>query len=72
MKTHKHKTQTYAALHSCLEAYYGEKRPVFHPRKPDYREPEQGFRTVPFQSCPLRLDYMSRRKNRSLISRFIG
>jgi hypothetical protein len=66
MRMIKHPETTYTALHHCLEAHFGNKRSVSEPVQREYREPEQGFRTVPFQSgYPLQLDYMSaRRPNR--------
>ncbi len=63
MRAIKHQETTYTALHHCLEAHFGNKRSVSEPIQREYREPEQGPRTVPFQSgYPLQLDYMRRRK----------
>lgn len=67
---------TYNALHHCLEAHFGNcqaartsratllaRNATHGGRDWKYREPEQGFRTVPFlSSYPLQLDYMQRRK----------
>ena len=76
MKIIKPSKTTYNALHHCLEAHFGDKRTASAPAHREYREPEQGFRTVLFQSqCPLQLDYMRRRKSDSLIrtaARFIN
>ncbi len=67
MRTLKHHTiepNTHTALHHCLEAHFGNKRSHSEPAQREYREPEQGFCTVPFQSgYPLQLDYMRRRKS---------
>ncbi len=64
MRTIKQHETTYTALHHCLEAHFGNKRNHPEPAQRKYREPEQGFRTVPFQSrYPLQLDYMRRRKS---------
>lgn len=71
--------QSYNTLSGCLEAYFGDRhtsktarvttlvRNVTHSgtdRK--YCEPEQGFKTIPFESLPLQLNYMQRRKNGTL------
>ena len=53
----------YNTLGGCLEVYFGDKHSSRTVSRPTYQEPEQGFRTVPFQSgYPLQLDYMRRRK----------
>jgi hypothetical protein len=58
------KHPAYTSLHHCLEAHFGERNTTRSSNGWKYREPEQGFRTVPFQSSyPLQLDYMARRKS---------
>ncbi|MDF7826040.1 hypothetical protein P4B35_18565 [Pontiellaceae bacterium B12227] len=63
----------YNALHHCLEAHFGTRQSTTTSSHREYREAEQGRRTVPFQSrYPLQLDYMSRRKSDSLIRTAFG
>ena len=62
----KRKQLSYNALYQCLEAYFGKRYRLSEPIHQEYPEPEQGLRTVPFQSrYPLQLDYMRRRKMRA-------
>jgi hypothetical protein len=73
MRAIKHHETTYNSLHLCLEAHFGERNTARSSNSWKYREPEQGFRTVPFQSsCPLQLDYMRRRKSDSLIRKLLS
>ncbi|MDZ8120098.1 hypothetical protein [Pontiella agarivorans] len=72
LKTH---PQPYNTLSNCLEAYFGDRHTARNSRRAAPRkrnEPEQGLKTIPFQSLPLQLDYMQRRKPRSLISLRMG
>jgi hypothetical protein len=67
MKAIKQPETTYTSLHHCLEAHFGTRRSSSEMTPRKYLEPEQGFRTVLFQShCPLQLDYMRRRKKGSI------
>ncbi|VGO14321.1 hypothetical protein PDESU_02880 [Pontiella desulfatans] len=66
----KQRTTTYNSLSGCLEAHFGDRRPKAPSR--EYREPEQGFRTIQFQSLPLKLNYMRRRTNNPLTRLTIG
>ncbi len=66
MKALKNHSLPYNTLSGCLEAYFGERRAArglrrTAPRR--CREPEQGLKTIPFQSLPLQLDYMSARRS---------
>ncbi len=72
MKVLKNHTLPYNTLSGCLEAHFGDRHTAQRSNLWKYREPEQGFKTIPFQSLPLQLDYMPRRKNRPLIRLFTG
>lgn len=65
MRAIKQYQTTYNALHLCLEAHFGSKHNTSERAHREYREAEQGPRTVLFQSSyPLQLDYMARRPHR--------
>jgi len=64
MRAVKQPETTYNSLHLCLEAHFGNHTAVRSSNDWKYREPEQGPRSVPFQSLPLQLDYMARRSRR--------
>lgn len=73
MKAIKPSGTTYNALHHCLEAHFGSKHSTPASSHREYREADQGPRTVLFQShYPLQLDYMGRRKGDSLIRTAFG
>ncbi|WP_372805931.1 hypothetical protein [Pontiella sp.] len=61
---------SYNSLGGCLEAYFGDRRTKASAK--EYREPEQGFRTIPFQSLPLTVNYMRRRPGKSPARRLFG
>lgn len=63
----KNSETTYNSLSGCLEAYFGDKQSARTANPWKYREPEQGFRTIQFQSLPLKLNYMRRRTNKPLL-----
>ncbi|QBG46507.1 hypothetical protein EGM51_03510 [Verrucomicrobia bacterium S94] len=70
MKALKHHNPPYNTLSNCLEAYFGDRHTSRSFRQieiPKCREPEQGLKTIPFQSLPLQLDYMHRRKPSLLV-----
>lgn len=65
MKALKNHTLPYNTLSGCLEAHFGDRQASKTPNDRKYREPAQGFKTIPFQSLPLQLDYMSARRKGS-------
>lgn len=70
MKALKNHQPPYNTLSNCLEAYFGDRHTVRDSRRAELQnrhEPKQGLKTIPFQSLPLQLDYMQRRKPGFLI-----
>lgn len=68
MKALKNHHLPYNTLSGCLEAHFGDRAAPRDSRRTEprnYREPEQGFKTILFQSLPLQLDYMSARRKDS-------